>query len=345
MGRDLIGSFFVSMPLAFQPGASVLRLLVARSTSVTASDVHAAGGCAHRLLQARSRDLQHLGRAVGTRNTLAGYNPAPSPIDRPRVDRKPDSVVSVFDIHPRQYHARKGIFSTAAGGIVGYVKLSIMLLGPDDTPVIHEEEDEDEDEGESAVLLPPTLKREVVFIRVAVHCAQHLPVVDTYLGSIDPYIELWCAGVKAKTAVRKENRNPEWHLEFWLPVLVPSFGTRLRLSLKDWNRVGSNEEIETWDVGIDEIMRSEDGTLAWFHLYGLSAAAKLTKASIRGAGKSAARRKLRKYKSEYESEWHGQLLVGLRAEKPDDRGIRQPHSMPTQPGQSTQALGFGPTSF
>eukprot|EP00966_Prymnesium_polylepis_P115071 2659671-Prymnesium_polylepis.1 len=67
-------------------------------------------------------------------------------------------------------------------------------------------------------------------------------------------------------------------------------------------------------------MHSE-GTLAWFHLYGLSASAKLIKSEIRGLGKTAARKKLRKHKSEYESEWHGQLLLGLRAERPDDRGV------------------------
>eukprot|EP00966_Prymnesium_polylepis_P154738 3573382-Prymnesium_polylepis.1 len=64
------------------------------------------------------------------------------------------------------YAARKGLFSSAPGGIVGYVKLSITLLGPEDTPPVHEEEDDD-DEAEHAVLMPPTLKREVVFVRVA----------------------------------------------------------------------------------------------------------------------------------------------------------------------------------
>ena len=50
-------------------------------------------------------------------------------------------------------------------GVQGYLKISLTLLGPDDKPVAHaaDEEDEDEAAGHGALLIPPTLKREVLY--------------------------------------------------------------------------------------------------------------------------------------------------------------------------------------
>ena len=52
-----------------------------------------------------------------------------------------------------------------AGGICGYVKLSIALLGPNDTLKIHpNEDDEDNANEEYGVLVPPAMKQELIFM-------------------------------------------------------------------------------------------------------------------------------------------------------------------------------------
>ena len=59
------------------------------------------------------------------------------------------------------YSERAGILSTAEGGLTGYVKLSMQLVGPDETLKVHDDEDDDEEGG---VLLPPAMKREMIFL-------------------------------------------------------------------------------------------------------------------------------------------------------------------------------------
>ena len=62
----------------------------------------------------------------------------------------------------------------ARGGVQGYVRLSITLLGEGDSPCIHLEE-----EDESPILLPPSICQRVAFLRVGVYCTRHLPRMDS----------------------------------------------------------------------------------------------------------------------------------------------------------------------
>tara|TARA_B110001452_G_scaffold244159_1_gene228027 strand:- start:505 stop:2118 length:1614 start_codon:yes stop_codon:yes gene_type:complete len=130
------------------------------------------------------------------------------------------------------------VVDEARGGVQGYVKLSMTLLGPDDKPAVHDE-DEDEDEGNKcALLMPPSLKREVLYLVVGVLRAEQLPDMDTTLtggrttAGLDAYVHLRFNGYSAKTAVVK-SKSPHWMHEFWIPVLVPSVGQLLTLSVMD----------------------------------------------------------------------------------------------------------------
>ena len=90
------------------------------------------------------------------------------------------------------HSARRHLFSKDAhGGVQGYLRLSITLLGPDDTPKIHQDDEEEDEGGEgeggggggggggSSILLPPTMRRHLVYLRVDVLCASHLPRMDS----------------------------------------------------------------------------------------------------------------------------------------------------------------------
>ena len=55
------------------------------------------------------------------------------------------------------------------GGIQGYLRLSMALLGPGDPPLIwdeYEAEAEGGGEGGGSILMPPTIKRELAFLEV-----------------------------------------------------------------------------------------------------------------------------------------------------------------------------------
>ena len=134
------------------------------------------------------------------------------------------------------------VFDEARGGVQGYVKLSMTLLGPDDKPVVHEEEEEEEEGNKGALLMPPSLKREVLYLVVGVLRAEQLPDMDTTLAGgrttagLDAYVNLRFNGYSAKTAVVK-SKSPHWMHEFWIPVLVPSVGQLLTISVMDHDLV------------------------------------------------------------------------------------------------------------
>ena len=77
------------------------------------------------------------------------------------------------------------IINYAPGGNVsrlvhGYLRISLSLMGPGDEPVWHDPRDEGK-EDDAAVLMPPALKRELLFMRIGVLRAQNLKVMDRSL--------------------------------------------------------------------------------------------------------------------------------------------------------------------
>ena len=73
------------------------------------------------------------------------------------------------------YSARRNLIGEdERGGIQGYLKVSCVLLGPGDKPEIHEPDEEEDNSNDSAVLMPPALKRELMFLRVGVVKAKKL---------------------------------------------------------------------------------------------------------------------------------------------------------------------------
>ena len=188
--------------------------------------------------------------------------------------------------------ARAGLFSTADGGLTGYVKFSMQLVGPEDVPRAHEDEDDEEDN--ETVLLPPAMKRDMIFLCVLRHASTTDEVAATVgyrtpfdtrappLGrriaviraewlmelanmvdrTVDPYVELVLDGNKKRTMRFDNNNNPVFNLEFWFPVLVPQGvgadqmapGKRLKITLYDWNLTTAREKIYEWNLPVGDIL-------------------------------------------------------------------------------------------
>ena len=73
--------------------------------------------------------------------------------------------------------ARKSLLGKDAdGGIQGYLKLCLVLLGPNDKAEAHDDDDEEEEGG---IMMPPSMKKELVFLRIGVLRAEKLPSMDS----------------------------------------------------------------------------------------------------------------------------------------------------------------------
>jgi hypothetical protein len=147
------------------------------------------------------------------------------------------------------YEAREGgLFDEdSRGGAQGYLLLSLTLLGPGDKPAVHPEDDQEADKQaiHSAILMPPQIKRELVFVRVGVHRAYGLPDMNGPAlfgrreegGNLESYVRVQFAGNAPKTRRIKSN-SAAWNTEFWIPVWLPSVGQQITFYVCDHEWIG-----------------------------------------------------------------------------------------------------------
>lgn len=252
--------------------------------------------------------------------------------------------------------APASVRSKGDSGVQGYVKLTLVLLGPGDKPRVHKP---DEEEEADAILLPPALRLELAFLVVKIHKAEGLPQMDrTMFGKeikngagIDAYTKLLFNGYKANTKVIK-SRQPSWQQEFWIPVLLPTVGQFLTVKVRDHDvGLDPDDDVDVLTIPFDKIRKRQVPETGWWHLYGLaphaekvantslastvatsavkavSGAAKgLLTGNVEGAasamtedGVLVRRRELQKHAAYYASTWRGRLLMSVSVHTPDEK--------------------------
>eukprot|EP00301_Raphidiophrys_heterophryoidea_P013214 c2057_g1_i1.p1 GENE.c2057_g1_i1~~c2057_g1_i1.p1 ORF type:complete len:1364 (-),score=380.71 c2057_g1_i1:181-4272(-) len=132
-------------------------------------------------------------------------------------------------------------------GVQGMLRVSISVIGPNDTPVHHDEAD-DAKEDTGPLLMPPRMKTEDHILILQIHKAEHLPVVDTAIlgiggASIDPYIKVEFAGLEAKTHAINESQNPIFCDQLEIPITLPCMSDRIIITLMDKDKVGDDDVI------------------------------------------------------------------------------------------------------
>ena len=215
-----------------------------------------------------------------------------------------------------------------AGGVQGYVRLSITLLGPGDKAVVHDQDDESDHES-SALMCLPEIRRELRFLRVRVLRAEQLPDMDktasggSTAAGLDAFVHIKFNGYGAKTNIIK-SKNPAWMQEFWIPVLVPTVGQLITITVKDRDAFSADDDIDVLTLSFDDVLSGRVPLIGWWHLYGSkSDAENVVEAAANGAdtlaGKAVQRvqRLIDRRKAAASrhgrnaSEWRGKLLLEL----------------------------------
>lgn len=111
--------------------------------------------------------------------------------------------------------------------------LGDQLVGPGDTLAPFDDEEE-EGASDCAVSLPPSVRLGSRFLALGIMRAEHLPSMDSTFfdreGAPDAFVSVAFKGRQCRTPVIKDDRNPEWGKELWLPFIAPSCGTRSALA-------------------------------------------------------------------------------------------------------------------
>lgn len=180
-------------------------------------------------------------------------------------------------------------------GAQGYVKLTVMVIGPgDEVPVLDTVVFDAEEDIEDNLLRPAGVELEPVDLSVRVYAAEDLPQMDPSfkLGiakldkltgqsgkeNCDPYAIVSFAGKKVQTQVIENSYYPEFNEELHLPMQIPSMCDKIKLQFLDSDLgmlLNQDDIIGTHYISLSQISSTdpEKGFLpsfgpAWINIYG-----------------------------------------------------------------------------
>ena len=179
----------------------------------------------------------------------------------------------------------------AAIAITGYVKISIQVVGPEDKLYVHDEAEEKRKEKQAekeaggamtgAVMMPPSIQREVVWLKTTIYRCEYLPMTDDGFTpgarGIDAYVTVQHGTnppLKTKTITCKgadrTQLKPSFNTELWLPVTMPTSSQNIKVAVMDYETVGSDEVVATTyhKFGELQMMPGERKGPFWQPLYG-----------------------------------------------------------------------------
>ncbi|RUS83182.1 hypothetical protein EGW08_009039, partial [Elysia chlorotica] len=175
-----------------------------------------------------------------------------------------------------------------SGGVKGYLKCDIAVIGKGDSVKVPPKSDKEEDDIEANLLLPdgvPADRQKARYI-IKIYKAEGLPKMNTgivanvkkaFTGEnrdlADPYVEIHLAGHKGKTSVKKGCYEPVWNEQVVFTEMFPPLCRRIKVQLLDSDSV-NDDVIGTHFIDLSNISNEgEKGFLptygpAWVNLYG-----------------------------------------------------------------------------
>ncbi|XP_062502177.1 myoferlin-like isoform X2 [Corticium candelabrum] len=167
----------------------------------------------------------------------------------------------------------------AQAGPRGYLKMSVMVLGPGDEPVkLPKVVLDDKCDIESNLLRPAGVQLAPATMELKVFRAEEVPRMDVGffhglknlfsskkedVDLVDPYVEVSFAGKKVKTKVIDENANPEFNQKLSLGIKVPSMCDRIRIRIidrdKGFGAINQDDVVGTTYIPVSEISAPGEG--------------------------------------------------------------------------------------
>eukprot|EP00118_Oscarella_pearsei_P024773 m.306767 g.306767 ORF g.306767 m.306767 type:complete len:2096 (+) comp41575_c0_seq1:119-6406(+) len=216
-------------------------------------------------------------------------------IDHSRTFRK-DALIGSFEldlgaIYIEDDHAivHKWLLltnpSVASGDAKGFLKVSLMVLGPGDPAVrLPKLVMDDQVDIESNVLRPVGAQLQSAILEVNVFKAEDVPRMDVGFFSalksfftrkkedidlVDPYVEITFAGKRGRTEYHKQNANPEFNEKITLGIKIPSMCERIRVRIMDRDSglgaINKDDVVGTAYIPLSQIsVPGEEGFLPQF---------------------------------------------------------------------------------
>lgn len=151
----------------------------------------------------------------------------------------------------------------------GYLRISASVLHESDKPVdltvpfkVGEKED---------LMIPPQIKLQTKQLRIQFFRAEGLPIMDTG-GTVDAYCVARFGGVEGKTSWKtadKDTMAVDWSEEVLLPVVIPSVGSKLSITVFDYDRLSTEDDmVGSFSFDWNKILKNEYKEFFWVNIYG-----------------------------------------------------------------------------
>ncbi|KAJ3431796.1 c2 calcium-dependent membrane targeting [Anaeramoeba flamelloides] len=133
----------------------------------------------------------------------------------------------------------------------GFLKASVIVLGPGDQALTHENDSiDDEEEGSDniqnlskMILKPPEITIEPYNLTLYCFRAEHLPKMDRY-GKCDPFMSMKFGGNPTiKTSVKKKTLTAVWNEALQVPTFNPSLSNEIQVELFDWEKKTTTNDL------------------------------------------------------------------------------------------------------
>ena len=187
--------------------------------------------------------------------------------------------------------------------IRGYLKLSISVLHDNDPRVELKSVPES-----TNCFVPSQIKVEYRQLSIYLIKAEELPDMDSILKKnmknrqCDPFIEFKYFGLNIQSKVTKNINNVAiWNQIINIPVQFPIVSQKIVLLIKDWDEIGNNDNIGSYEININDIIGSTNKyeKYRYIDIYGSS---KNKKDKINN---------LMNTNAEIGSSWNGRILLRI----------------------------------
>ncbi|TGZ59552.1 hypothetical protein CRM22_009033 [Opisthorchis felineus] len=170
-------------------------------------------------------------------------------------------------------------------GAKGYLKISIIILGPgDEAPSMKPVDVDGEEDIEANLLRPAGVQLRPAIFKIRLYLAEDLPRMDpdTFQGIknlmsrnetekefVDPYMILNFAGKTLKSSIKYGTDHPEWHEELIMNLQFPSMCEKIKLTFFDWDRATEDDPIGTTTISLTETSaQGENGNEGFLPTFG-----------------------------------------------------------------------------
>ncbi|ETO35618.1 C2 domain containing protein, partial [Reticulomyxa filosa] len=122
-------------------------------------------------------------------------------------------------------------------GVQGFLKVTIVVLGPGDEQYIHSEDEMLELTDLFKPLMPPSIDPDPWILKTYVWRYEHMAIADRTSSSSDPYVEVEFAAAKIATSPIKKQLSADVRKCLTLKVMEPVLGDQIKVWFKDWDIV------------------------------------------------------------------------------------------------------------